>query len=65
MEILIYRRQRVDYGEQDYTTCLVPQFACYAAGLRKFDPKGSQGNNQELLPSRGSSKDYANTQNPI
>ena len=39
MEIVIYRRQRVEYGEQDYTTCLVPQFACYAAGPSEIWPQ--------------------------
>ena len=36
MEIVIYRRQRVDYGEQSDTTCLVPKFACYVAGTSEF-----------------------------
>ena len=29
MEILINQQQRVDNGEQDDTTCLVPQFTYY------------------------------------
>ena len=36
MEIVIYRRQRVDYGEQNDTTCLVPKFACCVAGPSEF-----------------------------
>ena len=36
MEIVIYRRQRVDYGEQSDTTCLVPEFACCVAGPSEF-----------------------------
>ena len=36
MEILIYRRQRVDYGEQSGTTCLVPKFTCCVAGPSEF-----------------------------
>ena len=32
MEIVIYQRQRVDYGEQNDTTCLVPKFTCHVAG---------------------------------
>ena len=38
VEILVYRRQRVDYGEQDDTSCLVPQFACYSAGPSEICP---------------------------
>ena len=36
MEIVIYQRQRVDYGEQSDTTCLVPKFACCVAGPSEF-----------------------------
>ena len=36
MEIVMYRRQRVDYGEQSDTTCLVPKFACCVAGPSEF-----------------------------
>ena len=36
MEIVIYRRERVDYGEQSDTTCLVPKFACCFAGPSEF-----------------------------
>ena len=36
MEIVLYRRQRVDYGEQSDTTCLVPKFACCVAGPSEF-----------------------------
>ena len=36
MEIVIYRRQRVDYGEQSDTTCLVPKFAFCVAGPSEF-----------------------------
>ena len=36
MEIVIYRRQRVDYGEQSDTTCLVPKFAFGVAGPSEF-----------------------------
>ena len=36
MEIVIYRRQRVDYREQSDTTCLVPKFACCVAGPSEF-----------------------------
>ena len=36
MEIVIYWRQRVDYGEQSVTTCLVLKFACCVAGPSEF-----------------------------
>ena len=36
MKIVIYRRQRVDFGEQSDTTCLVPKFACCVAGPSEF-----------------------------
>ena len=36
MEIVIYRRQRAQYGEQNDTTCLVPKFVCCVAGLSEF-----------------------------
>ena len=36
MEIVIYRRQRVDYGEQSDTTCVAPKFACCIAGPSEF-----------------------------
>ena len=32
MEILIYRRHGVDYGERNETNCLVPQFTCHVVG---------------------------------
>ena len=38
MEILIYRRQRVEYGELFDTTCFVPQFTCYVAGPSEISP---------------------------
>ena len=38
MGILIYRRQRVDYGEQEDTTCLVSQFTSYVAGPSEICP---------------------------
>ena len=48
MEIVIYRRQRVDYGEQSGTTCLVTKFACCPRGLRNFLYNDFQLNVQEL-----------------
>ena len=36
MEIVIYRRQRVHYGEQNDTTCLVPKFVCCVVGPSEF-----------------------------
>ena len=39
MEIVIYWRQRVDYGEQNDTTCLVPKFACCVTGPSEFFPQ--------------------------
>ena len=36
MEIVIYRRQRVYYGEQSDITCLVPKFECCVAGPSDF-----------------------------
>ena len=46
MLFLIYRLQRVDYGETNDTTCLV-------LGLPKFVRQISQGNDQELRPQAG------------
>ena len=48
MEIVIHRRQRVDYGEQSDTTCLVPKFACCVAGPSEFSYNDFQLNVQEL-----------------
>ena len=48
MEIVIYRRQRVDYGEQSDTTCLVPKFACCVAGPSEVLYNDFQLNVQEL-----------------
>ena len=39
MEIIIYRRQRVHYGEQNDATCLVPKFACCVPGPSQFFPQ--------------------------
>ena len=39
MEILIYWWQRVDYGEQDDTNCLVPQFSCYIKAPSEICPQ--------------------------
>ena len=48
MEIVIYRRQKVDYGEQSDTTCLVPNFACCVAVPSEFLYNDFQVNVQEL-----------------
>ena len=37
--IFIYWRHRVDYGEQDDTTCLVPQFTCYVVVPSEICPQ--------------------------
>ena len=39
MEMVIYRQQRVDYGEQNDTTCLVPKFAFCVVGPSEFFSK--------------------------
>ena len=48
MEIVIYRRQRVDYGELYDTACLVPKFACCVVGPSEFFCNDFQLNVQEL-----------------
>ena len=50
MEILIHQQQRVEYGEQCDTTCLVPQYTCYGARSSDFFHEGLQQNDQELRP---------------
>ena len=54
MEILIYRRQRIDYGEQDGNTFLVLQFTRYVAGpSEKSTPKDLNGTTRNCVPMQG------------
>ena len=57
MGILIYRRQRVEYEKQNYTTCLVPQFTFYVMGPSEFfATKDLKGTIKNYVPRRSSSK---------
>ena len=59
MEILIYRRQKVDNGKQNDITCLVPQFTyIHCRTFGNLSTKDFSGTIKNCVPRSGSSMGY-------